>query len=189
MRPFQFRLQHPCSVRRPRPRPHGARGHRPCAKRDGDGLCHGSHGVDECPFGAVQPRRSAVIVRAPSQRRLFLDQGQLGRSCPPAPLSPIVPGMDVVSSWHTHAAWARGYDGEVPSIQDVEGDMRQGIKNGWVGTPGGRLWHVDGRTGDMRQVCGRAACPEDPGLLPEEHGPVSEAYTLDGLYARFGRNR
>jgi hypothetical protein len=101
---------------------------------------------------------------------------------------PIVRGMDVVSSWHTHAAWAAGYDGEVPSIQDVEGDMRQGI-NGWVGTPGGRLWHVDGRSGAMRQVCGRGCLPEDPGFFPEEHGPVSEAYTLDGLYARFGRSR
>lgn len=101
---------------------------------------------------------------------------------------PVVPGMDVVSSWHTHAAWGRGYDGEVPSIQDVEGDMRMGV-NGWVGTPGGRLWHVDGRTGSMRQVCGRGCLPEDPNFFPEEHGPVGETYTLDGLYARFGRTR
>jgi hypothetical protein len=101
---------------------------------------------------------------------------------------PTGDGIDVVSSWHTHAAWAEGYDGEVPSIQDVEGDMRQGI-NGWVGTPGGRLWHVDGRTGAMRQICGRGCLPEDPGFFPEEHGPVGEAYSLDGLYARFGRTR
>jgi hypothetical protein len=51
---------------------------------------------------------------------------------------PIEDGMEVVSSWHTHAAWAPDYDGEVPSIQDVEGDMQLGV-NGWVGTPGGRL--------------------------------------------------
>ena len=101
---------------------------------------------------------------------------------------PVAPGMDVVSSWHTHAAWARGYDGEVPSIQDVEGDMSQGI-NGWVGTPGGRLWHVNGQTGAIRQICGRGCLPEDPGFLSEEHGPVSEVYTLDGLYARFGERR
>jgi hypothetical protein len=101
---------------------------------------------------------------------------------------PVVDGMNVIASWHTHAAWGRGYDGEVPSIQDVEGDMRQGI-DGWVGTPGGRLWHVDGQTGTIRQVCGRGCLPEDPNFLPEEHGPVGQRYTLDGLYARFGRSR
>ena len=101
---------------------------------------------------------------------------------------PLQDGVTVASSWHTHAAWGEGYDGEVPSIQDVEGDMNMGV-NGWVGTPGGRLWFVDGQTGTMRQACGRGCLPEDPDFFPEEHGPVSEIYTLDGLYARFGRSR
>ncbi|MBF9043054.1 DUF4329 domain-containing protein [Rhodobacterales bacterium HKCCE4037] len=101
---------------------------------------------------------------------------------------PLEPGMRAVSSWHTHAAWGRGYDGEVPSIQDVEGDMRYGV-NGWVGTPGGRLWFVNGTTGTMIQACGRDCIPVDPNFFPEEHGPVAESYTLDGLYMRFGRSR
>ena len=101
---------------------------------------------------------------------------------------PLQPGLTTVSSWHTHAAWAEGYDGEVPSIQDVEGDMSMGI-NGWVSTPGGRLWFVDGRSGALRQVCGRGCLPVDPGFVPEEHGPVPDALSLDGLYARFGRSR
>lgn len=101
---------------------------------------------------------------------------------------PLEDGTAAVSSWHTHAAWGRGYDGEVPSIQDVEGDMRFGV-NGWVATPGGRLWFVDGKDGSMRQVCGRDCLPTDPNFFPEEHGPVESYYTLDGLYARFGRTR
>jgi len=101
---------------------------------------------------------------------------------------PVQPGMEVVSSWHTHAAWDRGYDGEVPSIQDVEGDMRMGV-NGWVGTPGGRLWFVEGQTGTIRQVCGRGCLPIDESFGDEDFGPVGETYTLDGLYARFGRTR
>lgn len=101
---------------------------------------------------------------------------------------PLEPGQRAVSSWHTHAAWGLGYDGEVPSIQDVEGDMRFGV-NGWVGTPGGRLWYVDGTTGTMTQACGRDCLPVDPNFFPEEHGPVAETYTLDGLYTRFGRSR
>lgn len=101
---------------------------------------------------------------------------------------PLEPGQRAVSSWHTHAAWGLGYDGEVPSIQDVEGDMRFGV-NGWVGTPGGRLWYVDGTTGTMTQACGRDCLPVDPNFFPEEHGPVDVIYSLDGLYQRFGRSR
>ncbi|NKX43134.1 DUF4329 domain-containing protein [Roseicyclus persicicus] len=101
---------------------------------------------------------------------------------------PVTDGMDVVSSWHTHAAWAEEYDNEVPSIQDVEGDMRMGV-NGWVGTPGGRLWFVDGRTGFMRQVCGPGCLPEDPNSVEGSQGPVGESYSLDALYARFGQTR
>ncbi|WP_439136627.1 DUF4329 domain-containing protein [Roseicyclus sp.] len=100
---------------------------------------------------------------------------------------PIEEGMEVVSSWHTHAAYAVDYDGEVPSIQDVEGDMSLGV-NGWVGTPGGRLWFVDGLNGTMRQFCGRGCLPEDPNFVPEDHGAVFESYTLDRLYTRFGRD-
>lgn len=101
---------------------------------------------------------------------------------------PVQDGMQPVSSWHTHAAWDPAYDGEVPSIQDVEGDMRMGV-NGWVGTPGGRLWFVDGQTGSMRQVCGRGCLPVDEAFGAEDFGPVGETYTLDSLYARFGRTR
>jgi hypothetical protein len=98
----------------------------------------------------------------------------------------VADGVDVVSSWHTHAAWVPDYDGEVPSVQDVEGDMERGV-NGWVATPGGRLWFVDGRTGIMRQFCGLDCLPMDPDFVVDDYGPVDEVYTLDRLYARFGR--
>lgn len=98
---------------------------------------------------------------------------------------PLRPGEEAVSSWHTHAAWALGYDGEVPSTTDVERDMSLGV-NGWVATPGGRLWFIDGTTGHMHQVCGRGCLPVDPGFVPEEHGPVPDALSLNALYARFG---
>jgi hypothetical protein len=101
---------------------------------------------------------------------------------------PLEEGTRAVSSWHTHAAWAREYDNEVPSIQDVEGDMRMGV-NGWVGTPGGRLWFVDGQSGIMRQVCGPDCLPTDPNSVHEVNDAPSQTYTLDGLYGRFGRTR
>ncbi len=97
---------------------------------------------------------------------------------------PVPDGYSVVSSWHTHAAWAPGYDGEVPSTVDVEGDISRGT-NGWVATPGGRLWFIDGSQGFLYQVCGRDCLPSDPGFYPEEHGPVEKQYTLGALRARF----
>jgi hypothetical protein len=48
------------------------------------------------------------------------------------------------------------------------------------------LWFVDGVNGTMRQFCGRGCLPEDPDFMPEDHGSVEDAYTLDGLYRRFG---
>ena len=101
---------------------------------------------------------------------------------------PVTPGAVAVSSWHTHAAYATEYDNEVPSIQDVEGDMRQQI-NGWVGTPGGRLWFVDGQTGIMRQVCGAGCLPSDPFAQDAPHASVPPGMSLEQLYMRFGRSR
>lgn len=98
---------------------------------------------------------------------------------------PLEPGVRAVSSWHTHGGYDHNYDSEVPSTLDVEGDMRQGV-NGWIATPGGRLWYVNGRTGHAEQVCGTACLPQDPNFVPQDYGPVAKDYSLDELYARFG---
>jgi hypothetical protein len=63
--------------------------------------------------------------------------------------------------------------------------MAMGV-NGWVATPGGRLWFVDGRTGALEQVCGADAFRWIPAFVPEEHGPVPETLSLDGLYRGSG---
>lgn len=99
---------------------------------------------------------------------------------------PVPEQYEVLSSWHTHAAWAPNYDNEVPSTVDVEGDLSRGI-NGWVGTPGGRLWFINGQTGDMYQVCEEDCLPADPNLQMDGNGPVAKSYTLEELYTRFGR--
>jgi len=101
---------------------------------------------------------------------------------------PIEAGVEVVSSWHTHAAYDRGYDNEVPSIQDVEGDIRFGV-NGWVGTPGGRLWFVESGTETIRVACGLECLPTDPNATDQFHDPIPPSMSLDELYRRFGRAR
>src|SRR6056297_1504923 len=47
-----------------------------------------------------------------------------------------------VASWHTHAGYDAGMWNEVPSARDMQADAFEGV-DGWVATPGGRLWHVD----------------------------------------------
>lgn len=96
-------------------------------------------------------------------------------------------GHTVLSSWHTHSAYTPGYDGEVPSTIDVETDMVQG-RNGWVATPGGRLWFINGDTGMIYQVCGAGCLPADPAFVPQQYGPVEASYTLGALRRRFAAN-
>ena len=89
----------------------------------------------------------------------------------------------VFASYHTHGGWDEGSDGEIPSVLDVEGDM-ENETDGFVSTPGGRLWHIDGETGVSRQVCGRGCLPMDPSFQREPIGSVPKRITLERLKIR-----
>ena len=94
-------------------------------------------------------------------------------------------GMRIISSWHTHAAFDPRYDNAVPSTIAVESDVSRHT-TGWVATPAGRLWFIDGQTGLMRQVCGENCLPTDPNIVSDPHPKAAKTYTLDQLYRRFG---
>jgi len=122
------------------------------------------------------------ILRGPDGR---LEVGKVSWGGPAScAMTPPAAGYQVVSSWHTHAAWAEGYDNELPSLIDVEGDMSQGI-DGWLATPGGRLWYINGQTGEIHQYCGAECLPFDPDAQMDARGPVDKHYTLSELRARF----
>ncbi len=87
------------------------------------------------------------------------------------------------ATMHTHAAFNRDYDSEVPSTIDVQGDMASGI-DGYVATPGGRFWHVGSRTGIARQVCGEGCLPQDSNYDPCDAPPPRSEYTLQDLRER-----
>jgi hypothetical protein len=91
--------------------------------------------------------------------------------------------VEVTASFHTHAAFDVEADSEVPSSDDVRGDMQEGV-NGYVATPGGRLWFIDGRTGIAVQLCGLGCMGQDPGFVPGAAGPIAGRYTLDELVRR-----
>lgn len=109
--------------------------------------------------------------------------------------SPPVPGtqaacsaefprdLAVVASYHTHGDFDHGYFNEVPSDIDVDSDA-QFLLNGYVATPGGRLWFIDGRAGILRQICGIACLPVAPGFYKGINGDIAEEYTFDALRAK-----
>ncbi|MEM9708783.1 MAG: DUF4329 domain-containing protein [Pseudomonadota bacterium] len=99
--------------------------------------------------------------------------------------APFPGDIRVIASYHTHGAHGAEFDAEVPSPEDVESDMAEGVF-GYISTPGGRVWLVDWRDGSARQLCGRRCVLPDPDYDSRDVDPVSSRYSLQSLEARFG---
>ena len=97
----------------------------------------------------------------------------------------IPTGAEVVASYHTHGAFLAGYDNEVPSILDLEVEVEWGI-DGYVSTPGGRFWHVNGRNGTIQMICGRGCMPSDSRYRDQSRsfGKIRADYDYEGLLMR-----
>ena len=93
------------------------------------------------------------------------------------------PGTVVVASFHTHGAFLRNYDNEVPSVLDVMSEAASRTR-GYISTPGGRFWMVDGRTGVSRLLCDARCLPWDPRYQPGLGGAVASKYSIDDLRRR-----
>lgn len=91
--------------------------------------------------------------------------------------------VEVTASFHTHAAFEWDADSEVPSVDDVLGDMEEGV-DGYVATPGGRFWYINGERGVAYQICGLGCLGQDPDFVEGAAGPIATEYTLDELRAR-----
>lgn len=86
----------------------------------------------------------------------------------------------VFASYHTHGAYSPDYYNEVPSGEDMEGDADEGI-DGWLATPGGRLWYIDSVDMVASQICGPGCLPADPDFVPGDMGKVQLSYSYDEL--------
>ena len=94
---------------------------------------------------------------------------------------PRVPaGMSVLASFHTHSTYRPYYASEWPTAQDVATDRASGI-DGYISTPGGRLWHVDTDTMTVRLLCGPGCLPQDPNYDSAEDGPLRSVMTYRDL--------
>lgn len=95
------------------------------------------------------------------------------------------PGDGVIASYHTHGAYGPRYDNEVPSVTDIQSDVQLGL-NGYVSTPGGRVWRVNRRTRDTQQLCGLGCVTRDPGFVPRDESSVLPRFSLIQLAIRTG---
>jgi hypothetical protein len=91
--------------------------------------------------------------------------------------------MEVTASFHTHGGFHWDADSEVPSVEDMLGDMEEGV-NGYVATPGGRFWYIDGVRGVAYQICGLGCLGQDPDFVEGAAGAIAVEYTLDALRSR-----
>ncbi len=91
--------------------------------------------------------------------------------------------VEITASFHTHAGFDTTADSEVPSVDDMLGDMDEGV-NGYVATPGGRLWYIDSARAVARKICGLGCMGQDPRFIPGDAGPIAQSYTLRELEAR-----
>ena len=91
---------------------------------------------------------------------------------------------DLVASWHTHGSYDHEYDSEVPSIDDMIGDLEEGV-DGYIATPGGRIWKIDLDTERAFILCDVGCVTADPAFRRDPDFPPAPSYTLFELYERF----
>lgn len=92
-------------------------------------------------------------------------------------------GFEVLATYHTHGAFLDDADSEVPSTDDLLGDIEQGI-DGYVATPGGRVWLNIGLEKLTYQLCGRNCVVSDPNARQCKTFVPAIEYTLEELRQR-----
>lgn len=96
-------------------------------------------------------------------------------------ISPM--GRYPVATFHTHGAFNASYDSEVPSTLDMQSDMDEQI-DGFVTTPGGRLWKIDWQDEVAAQLCGEGCVASDPNYRRDAGDAIARSYTLHQLGQR-----
>lgn len=96
--------------------------------------------------------------------------------------TPLVPlsAKNLIASVHTHGAYNPDVPAEFPTVLDMQSDRRERV-NGFVATPGGRLWYIDSHAMVARQLCGLGCLPQDPYFHPGDDGQIAESYSYQEL--------
>jgi len=95
----------------------------------------------------------------------------------------IPEGFEILASYHTHGGYAEDADTEVPSIDDLKGDFDEGI-DGYIATPGGRVWLVLVEDRVAYTLCGPGCVTADPNYRECAALPPGDEHTLETLRRR-----
>lgn len=91
-------------------------------------------------------------------------------------------GFSALATWHTHGAFQGEANSEVPSPDDLSGDIALEL-DGYISTPGGRVWLNLWAEGLTFQLCGRGCVKSDPLARQCPSLVPAVEYTLEGLKA------
>jgi len=127
-----------------------------------------------CGYLGLDPRG---VLRATDARSTARD----GCEIVPAPSD-----WTVLASYHSHGAFTLVANSELPSTYDIISDAAEGIF-GYISTPGGRVWFVDGPKGTAMVLCGPGCVTADPNYDASIFTQVADSYTLEELEAEFQR--
>lgn len=94
-------------------------------------------------------------------------------------------GNHVVASFHTHGGYDADFDSEMPSVDDLANDIDARI-DGFIATPGGRIWHVEWKEEEVTQLCGEGCLTQDPRYDGTQEERIALTYSFDDLQAREG---
>lgn len=133
------------------------------------------------PTSIAEGREYCGYIYEGPSGQLFATQPRPGRA---AYCDLPEPSASVIASYHTHGSFSDLYDNEVPSVDDVTGDFDAGI-DGYISTPGGRVWLVDYDAQIARQLCAALCVTSDPDNDPEDAGFIPQTFTLEELEERF----
>ncbi|MFQ6547489.1 DUF4329 domain-containing protein [Aestuariibius sp. 2305UL40-4] len=91
-------------------------------------------------------------------------------------LPPWPDKLDVTATFHTHSTYHPDYISEFPSPDDIESDLAKDL-NGYIATPGGRLWFNDTAGRTIRLICTTGCVPQDPEFQKETTDPDLSIYS------------
>ena len=87
-------------------------------------------------------------------------------------------GWTLIASYHTHGGYSKKFAAEIPSREDLIADFNEGV-NGYVSTPEGRFWYVEGALKQATLICGPGCLAQDPTHIPNPD--IAPSYTLSEL--------
>lgn len=127
-----------------------------------------------------QDREFCGLIGLDGNGNYVASEPRRGRTSTCLPPSPGSVGFTVVASYHTHGSSSLDYFTEIPSFDDMRTDIEDGT-DGYIATPGGRMWYVDARNRIARQICGLNCLIPDPDHIEDPDYDVRQTYTLDDL--------